>query len=110
MASPIQQALKFLATVRSRRYRAAKLVLLASIVLAQAALIVHRIDHSRAGHGVVCALCVAADHAPAPSHQAALAAPSFAPDKPQASIRALAAAPFIPSYHSRAPPVKPYRT
>ena len=104
MAPPVQQALSFLAALRSRRVRVASLVLLACILLAQTLLVVHRIEHGRPEHGAVCALCVAADHAAAPSHQAAVAISPLVPDTVSASIPPLAAALVILPYHSRAPP------
>jgi hypothetical protein len=107
MAAPVQQA--FLAAIRSRRHRVASVVLLAFVLLAQAALIVHRIDHSRPEHGAACALCVAADHAPAPSHHAPVALSPLVPDTVSASIRPLATALVILSYRSRAPPPEHHR-
>jgi len=82
----------------------ASLVLLAYMLLAQTLLIVHRIDHSRPEHGAVCALCVAADHAAAPSRQAVVAVSPLVPDTVSASTPPLAAALVILSYRSRAPP------
>jgi hypothetical protein len=110
MTSPVQQAPSLLAALRLRRFRAASLVLLACILLAQTLLVVHRIDHARAEHGAVCALCVAADHQAAPSHHAAVATSPLLPDFVPASIRALAAAPTLLSYHSRAPPTERHRS
>jgi predicted acyltransferase len=104
MTSPVQQAPSLLAALRLRRFRAASLVLLAAVLLAQTALVVHRIDHARPEHGAVCALCVAADHQAAPSHHAAVATSPLLPDFVPASIRPLAAAPALLSYRSRAPP------
>jgi hypothetical protein len=104
MTSPVQPAPSFLATLRSRRFRVASLVLLAYLLLAQTLLVVHRVDHSRPEHGTVCALCVAADHAAVLGHQAAVATSPSVPDTVSASIRPLAAALVILSYRSRAPP------
>ena len=109
MAPPVQQTLSILAALRSRRYRVASAVLVAFVFLAQALLIVHRIDHSRPQHGAVCALCVAADHSAAPSFAIAVALSPLAPDTVLASIRPLATAPAILSYRSRAPPPERYR-
>lgn len=104
MAPSVQQALPFVAALRSRRFRVPSLVLLAFILLAQTALIVHRIDHARAEHGAVCALCVAADQAAAPSHVAPVALAPLVPDTVTASMPTLAAALVVLPYRSRAPP------
>ena len=107
MARPVLQAL--LPALRSRRHRAASVVLLALILLAQSLLIVHRIDHSRPEHGAACALCVAADHSAAPSHATAVALTPSVPDAVSANLRSLTAALVILSYRSRAPPGHRYQ-
>ena len=109
MAAPVQQALSFLAALRSRRYRVVSLVVLACIWLAQTLLVAHRIEHSRPEHSAVCALCVAADHAAAPSRQAVVAVSPLVPDTVSASTPPLAAALVILSYRSRAPPPEHHR-
>ena len=109
MAAQVQQALSFLAGLRSRRHRVASLVLLALVLLTHTLLVVHRIDHSRAEHGVPCALCVAADHTAAPSHEAVVAIAPLQPDSVVASVRAPATALVILSYRSRAPPPTHHR-
>ena len=102
MARPAQQA--FLAQFRWRRYREASIALLAFVVLAQALLVVHRIDHSRPEHGAACALCVAADHSSAPTHEAPVAQSPSMPDTVSACTRTLTTALVVHYYHSRAPP------
>jgi len=87
----------------------ASIALLAFVVLAQALLVVHRIDHSRPEHGAACALCVAADHSAAPNIATAVALSPLVPDTVLASIRTLTAALVIPSYRSRAPPPEHHR-
>jgi predicted metal-binding membrane protein len=109
MGAPGQQAQPFVAALRSRRYRAASAVLIAFILLAQALLVVHRIDHSRPEHGAACALCVAADHSPAPTHEAAVALSPSAPDTVSACTRTLTTALLVLCYHSRAPPPDRYQ-
>ena len=104
MAAPVQQALSFLAGLRSRRYRVARLALLASVLLAQALLVVHSLDHNRAEHGVPCVLCAAADHAAPPSHETTVAIAPLQPDSVVASTRAPVVALVILRYRSRAPP------
>ena len=66
MAGAKGRARSWLAGFRSRRHRAPILALFAWLFVAQALLIVHRIDHASAGHDVACALCVAADHSAGP--------------------------------------------
>jgi len=79
-------------------------VLLAWLVLAQALLVVHRVDHSVTQHGDVCVLCLAADHSTGPPSE-----PSF-PVLEGASVEvpapAVVAAPVVTvlHYRSRAPP------
>jgi hypothetical protein len=109
MLPSVRQALPFVAALRSRRFRVPSLVLLALMLLAQTALIVHRIDHARAEHGAVCALCVAADQAAAPSHVAPVALSPPVPDTATASVPTPAAARVVLPYRSRAPPQGPHR-
>jgi hypothetical protein len=52
---------------RARRHRFAVASLLGLIVLAQAGLVVHRIQHAATANNLTCALCAAADHVPAPA-------------------------------------------
>jgi len=80
------------------------LVLLIWLVLTQALLVVHRVDHSVTQHGDVCVLCLAADHSTGPPGE-----PSF-PVLEGASVEVPApvvvAAPVVTvlHYRSRAPP------
>lgn len=104
MATPVHNALSFLARLRCRRQRIGSLVLLGWVLLGQALLVVHRIDHSRVEHGVTCTLCVAADHSTAPSHQAVVALRVQEPDSVATSATRPPAALVILSYQSRAPP------
>ena len=110
MAAPLHKALSFLAGFRSRRHRVASLVLLSWVLLAQTLLVVHRIDHIRAEHGVTCTLCVAADHTAAPTHQPAVATLSLQPDSVVASAAQPVAALVVLPYRSRAPPVEHHQT
>jgi len=94
-----------LARVRARRHRVGIVALLAALFVAQALLIVHRIDHASVAHETACALCVAADHAAAPVaapmaaivHGGPLPAPSLLVECEPAPV-------LILSYRSRAPP------
>ena len=104
MATPVHKALPFLAGIRSRRHRAASLVLLGWVLSTQTLLIVHRIDHNRVEHAVTCTLCVAADHSAAPSHTVVIALPAPQPDSVVTSAAQPAAALVILPYQSRAPP------
>jgi hypothetical protein len=98
-------AASLLAGFRARRHRVRVLAVLAWLVVAQALLIVHRIDHASAGHEVACALCVAADHAAGP-----IAAPvqpiAHSGPAPVASrlVERAPASILVLSYRSRAPP------
>jgi len=94
-----------LARVRARRHRVGVLALLAALFVAQALLVVHRIDHASAGHEAACALCVAADHAAGPiaepvhavTHGGPLSVAARLVERAPASVR-------VHSYRSRAPP------
>ena len=109
MAAPVQKALSLLAGLRSRRRRVAGFVLLGWLLLAQTLLIAHRIDHSRAEHGVTCTLCVAADHSAAPSQQTVVTLPRVQPDSVVASVPQPTAALVVLPYRSRAPPAEHHR-
>jgi hypothetical protein len=93
-----------LAALRARRMRPAFLALLAWVLVAQAALVVHRTEHNAAGHNTTCAACVAADQSADASPP-----PIFAPvsDPPAPILVALAESAgtaVLHSYRSRAPP------
>src|SRR5262245_2334368 len=99
-----RNAISVLATsLPSRRRRPAVLVLLAFLFIAQALLVVHRIDHSKAEH-TACALCVAADHSAAPP-VAALHALALSPPEPVSFAVADSPRPaLIVAYPPRPPP------
>jgi len=105
MAGAKGRARSWLAGFRSRKHRVPIVALFAWLFVAQALLIVHRIDHASAGHDVACALCAAADHSGGPIVEPirAIAPPTPAPAVSHIVERA---APFILvlSYRSRAPP------
>ena len=96
--------LSFQARLRSPRHALAVVAILGWVLVSQTLLVVHRIDHNAAEHGVACSLCVAADHQlGAAAHTLPMLAPSkpdvVAPTLPSAVPRIFAAA-----YRSRAPP------
>jgi hypothetical protein len=104
MPSMTDRGSSLLAEFRFRRHRAALLALLGWVLLAQALLVAHRIDHNGTGHSISCSLCVAADHA---------AATSTHPIQLIANLRPTPAAALTPEsptslvvlpYQSRAPP------
>jgi hypothetical protein len=79
-------------------------MLLAWLLVAQTALVVHRIDHNAAEHNTVCAACVAADQS-----ADAASAPLFVsiPQSPMpvaTSVLESAGTPALVPYRSRAPP------
>ena len=61
-ASVAQKLESFAVALRSRRHRAALLVLLGWLLLAQTLLAVHTVDHAKVENGAPCALCMAGDH------------------------------------------------
>ena len=92
------------AALRARRRRPAFLVLLAYVLLAQAALVVHRIDHNAAGHNTLCAACVAADQS---ADAGSAPIPASVPQAPTPIVcvpAESAGTPALVSYRSRAPP------
>ena len=105
MARSLDKALlKSLARLRARRRGSASLVLLGWLLLAQTALVVHRIDHNAADHSAVCAACVAADQsADAGSAPVFISIPQ-APTPLATSVAESAGTPALVSYRSRAPP------
>jgi hypothetical protein len=96
--------LTLLARLRARRRGATSLALLGWLLVAQAALVVHRIDHNAADHNAPCAACVASDQSgdvgPAPIAAAVPQAPT--PVAP--AVAESAGTPTLVSYRSRAPP------
>ena len=105
MAGSLDKALlNALARLRERRRGPASLILLAWVLLAQTALVVHRIDHNAAHHNTVCAACVAADQsADAGSAPVFISIPQ-APTPVATSVTESAGTPALVSYRSRAPP------
>jgi hypothetical protein len=105
MAQPAENALlSFAARLRSRQRRVAVLTLFAWVLVAETLLVVHRIDHNTAGHGVTCALCSAADHLAGTAVTAIHAIDPPAPIAVAATVcLSLSVAIRFP-YHSRAPP------
>jgi hypothetical protein len=79
-------------------------VLLGWLLLAQALLVVHTVDHAAAENGAACALCVAGDHlaggATAPVHYL----PPPTPDVVASTVAGTVTLPFRAAYRSRAPP------
>ena len=79
-------------------------MLLGWVLLAQTALVVHRIDHNAAGHNAVCATCVAADQSADASSAPLLINIPLAPTPVATSVAESAGTPALISYRSRAPP------
>ena len=80
------------------------MLLLGWVLLAQTALVVHRIDHNAADHNTVCAACVAADQsADAGSAPVFVSIPQV-PTPVATSVAESAGTPRLVSYRSRAPP------
>jgi len=105
MARPLDKALLTLpAWLRAPRRGAASLALLGWVLVAQTALVVHRVDHNAADHNTVCAACVAADQsADAGTLQIHVVAPQ-APAPVAAIVREPAGTRHVVFYRSRAPP------
>jgi hypothetical protein len=105
MAVSRASAVSLLPGLRARRQRVRVLALLAWLLVAQALLIVHRVDHARASHDAACALCVAADHTAGPIAEPVHAiAYSSPPPLAAQAVEDSTPAVFVPSYRSRAPP------
>ena len=93
-----------LAWLRARKRRAVAIGLLAWLLLAQTALVVHLIDHASAPHRASCALCIAADHSAPPISEPVHA---VAPQTPApVAFRAVESAQvvLVLAFRSRAPP------
>jgi len=105
MTGPIEKALLcFVRATRSRRHALAVLVLLGWVLVAESLLVVHRIDHTSTGHGVSCALCLAADHHAATLDEPAeVVVPAGADPVVALVAESVTAVAFVP-YQSRAPP------
>ena len=105
MARSLDKALlELLARLRARRRSAASLVLLGWVLLAQTALVVHRIDHNAADHNTVCAACVAADHSADAGSASIFVSIPQAPTPLATSVAESAGTPAVVAYRSRAPP------
>jgi hypothetical protein len=108
MARSLDKApLKLLARLRAARRGSASLVLLGWLLLAQTALVVHRIDHNATDHNTVCAACVAADQSAAAASPPLFASIPQAPMPVATSVAESAGTPTLVSYRSRAPPDAP---
>jgi hypothetical protein len=94
----------FAEALRARRRRPAFLALLAFVLLAQAALVVHRIDHNAASHNTLCAACVAADQSADVGATPFVASVPQAPTPIASALGEAAGTPALVSYRSRAPP------
>ena len=105
MAGQVENALlSFAARWRSRKRRAALLILFGWVLLAQTLLVVHRIDHNATEHGVACALCVAADHLVGGAHAQVSAIDAPEPLAVESTVGVPAARTIVVAYRSRAPP------
>ena len=96
--------LTLLERLRAPRRRLASLMLLASVLLAQTALVVHRIDHNAADHGTLCAACVAADQSADAGGAPVFVSLPQAPTPVATSVTESAGTPALVPYRSRAPP------
>lgn len=105
MARSLDKALlKLLARLRAPRRGPASLLLLGWVLLAQTALVVHRIDHNAADNNTACAACVAADHSANAGSPPVFVSIPQAPTPVAASLTESAGTPARLSYRSRAPP------
>lgn len=105
MARSLDKALlELLARLRARRRGPASLALLGWVLIAQTALVVHRIDHNAADHNTVCATCVAADHSANAGGAPVFTGSPEAPMPVATSVAVSAGTPALISYRSRAPP------
>jgi hypothetical protein len=105
MARSLDKALlKLLARLRARRCGSASLMLLGWLLLAQTALVVHRIDHNAADHNTVCTACVAADQSADAGSAPVFVSIPQAPTPVATSVAEAAGTPRLVSYRSRAPP------
>ena len=79
-------------------------MLLGWVLLAQTALVVHRIDHNLADHNAVCAACVAADQSADAGSAPVFVSIPQPPTPVVVSVTESAGTPTLLSYRSRAPP------
>jgi len=104
MARSLDKALlELLARFRARRRGPASLLLLAVVLVAQTALVVHRIDHNSADHAV-CTACVAADQSADAASTPLFVSIPQAPMPVATTVAASAGSRTLVSYRSRAPP------
>jgi hypothetical protein len=105
MARSLDKALlKLLARLRARCRWPASSMLLGWVLLAQTALVVHRIDHNAADHNTVCAACVAADQSADAGDAPVFVRIPQAPTPVATTVAEAAGKPALLSYRSRAPP------
>jgi hypothetical protein len=105
MARSLDKALlTLLARLRAPRRGSASLMLLGWVLLAQTALLVHRIDHNATDHNSVCAACVAADQSADAGNPPVFVSIPQAPTPVATSLTESAGTPALVSYRSRAPP------
>jgi hypothetical protein len=104
MARPDNARLTLLARLRARRRGATNLVLLGWLLVAQTALVVHRIDHNAADHNTLCAACVAADQSADVGAAPVVATVPQDPTPVLSPVAESAGTPTLVSYQSRAPP------
>ena len=108
MARSLDKSLfELLARLRAERRSPATLLLLGWVLLAQTALVVHRIDHNAADHNTVCAACVAADQSADAASTPLFVSIPQAPMPVATSVAESAGTPALVSYRSRAPPEHP---
>lgn len=105
MTTSVAQKLEsFAVALRSRRHRAALLVLLGWLLLAQTLLAVHTVDHAKVENGARCALCMAGDHLAGASAPPVHHLPPPAPEAVASTVSGSIAVAFRAAYRSRAPP------
>jgi hypothetical protein len=105
MARSLDKALlTLLARLRAPRRGAASLMLLGWVLLAQTALVVHRIDHNATEHNTACAACIAADQSADAASPPLFVSLPQAPTPVTTSVTESAGTPTLVSYRSRAPP------
>jgi hypothetical protein len=105
MARSLDKALlKLLARFRAPRRGPASLLLLGWVLLAQTALVVHRIDHNAADHNTLCAACVAADQSANTGSAPVFVSVPQAATPVATTVAESAGTPALVVYRSRAPP------
>lgn len=105
MTASLEQALlSFMRALRWRRHAPVVLALLGAVIVAQSALVVHRIDHASPAHGVSCALCQAADHHAATFEEPFALVVPVEPEPVVARVAEPTNPAFTTFYRARAPP------